>query len=174
MVAARLDDAAAESGGNAADAETVPRRADVAADPPQRLDDGLDAVRLLHAELARAADDGLAARVAGGEGEQRQLVDQRRHLARPTRSRPTSSEARISTSPAGSPPSGAAVVDRDPRAHALEDVEEADPARVEPDAVHGERRSRDDRRRDEQRRRGREVAGDVDSAELEPLRADRP
>ena len=134
MVSARVDDASAQSGGDAADAEAVARRADVSPDPPELLHDPSIRSDSFDAQLVGAAHDGLASRVTGRDGEQRQLVDQRGTSDAFTVA-PTSSEERTSTSPAGSPPIEPAVVDRDPRAHALEDVEQTRSPRVEADAV---------------------------------------
>ena len=64
----------------------------------------------------------------GGEREERQLVDEPRHLAAAVDLVAVSSAECTSRSPMGSPPTRAAVEDRDPRAHALEHVEEARPA----------------------------------------------
>ena len=69
---------------------------------------------------------------------------------------------RTSRSATGSPPTVAAVVDGDPRAHPLEDVEEAGARRVDVDAVDVELGVRQQRRRDDERRRRGEVAGHVD------------
>ena len=65
-----------------------------------------------------------------------------------------------------------AVEDGDAAAHPLEHVEEADPPRVQVDAVHGQLGAGEERRRGDERRRGREVARHLDRAQLEPL--DRP
>ena len=87
------------------------------------VDDGLDAVRLLRAQLLGAADDALAAGSAASEREERQLVDEQRHLPRADVGRRRAGR-RTSRSPTGSPPT-APVEDGDARAHALEHVEEA-------------------------------------------------
>ena len=75
-----VDHAAAQPRRDAPDAEAVVGRADVSADAPELLDDRLDPVRLLRAELLRPAHDGLAARMARRDGDDRELVDERRHL----------------------------------------------------------------------------------------------
>ena len=75
------DRAAAQAAGAAHD-EAVVGRLGVAAERVQRLDDAGDAVGLLHAQLLRAGDDGLALGEAAEQADERQLVDRQRHLVR--------------------------------------------------------------------------------------------
>jgi hypothetical protein len=75
----------------------------VTADPVKQLDDGLDPVGLLGAQLAGSAHDRLPASVTCRHREDRQLVDERGHLRGQDR-RSDEPDARTSTSPAGSPP----------------------------------------------------------------------
>ena len=49
---------------------------------PHGIRHGFDPVRLLYAQLLRARDGALAVGEGGAEREQRQLVDQERHLGR--------------------------------------------------------------------------------------------
>ena len=70
----------------------------------QRTRHRLDPVRLLHAQLLRAADDALAARERGAEREERQLVDQERHLVAAPRPSRRARPRRTSRSATGSPP----------------------------------------------------------------------
>ena len=123
MIAARVERATAEAGGNAADPEAVGRRTNVRPEPAQLLDHRFDPIRLLHAELGRPRDDGLAARMARGEGEQRQLVDERGDLGRRHRRADELRRAHLDV-PRRLPADRASVVDRDPRTHALEHVEQ--------------------------------------------------
>ncbi len=82
----------------------------------------------------------------------------------------TRSACSTSMSATGSPPDAATVVERDPRAHPLEHVQQADPGRVDADAVQPEARARQQRGGDEEGRRRREVAGHLELQRLEPLR----
>ena len=61
------------------------------------------------------------------------------------------------------------VEDGDVRAHPLEHVEQAGAARIQVDAVKRQLGAGEERAGDDERRRRREVAGDLDLAELEPL-----
>ena len=91
----------------------------------------LDAVALLHAQLLRAADDALAARMRGEQRDERELVDEQRHLLRASTSVATSSACCDLHVADGLAASACAVEDGDARAHALEHVEQAGAARVE-------------------------------------------
>ena len=157
-----------EPGRHAADGEAVRRRADVGAEPSQPVDDGLDPVGLLRAQLGRAAEDAVAVRVHREEREERQLVDEQRHLPRSDRRRDELGrpDVEVAGRLAADPPP---VEDGDVGAHPLEHVEQAGAPRVQVDAVHGQLRAGEQRRGDEERRRRGEVAGDLDVAELEPL-----
>ena len=65
---------------HASDPEAIVPRRDAHAEGSQRIRHGLDAVRFLDAQLFRAPDSALAMRARGREREERQLVDQQRHL----------------------------------------------------------------------------------------------
>ena len=82
MIATRVEHASAQACRDTADPEAVGCRADVRTDPPQFLDHALAAVGLLEPQLCRARDDGLAARMAGSEGEQGKLVHEARNFRR--------------------------------------------------------------------------------------------
>src|SRR5919108_423329 len=90
----------------------------------------LDTVRLLYAQLLCAAHFALAARAPGDEGEERQLVDEPRHLLRLHRRRDQLGRPHLEVADP-LPPRAPAVEDGDARAHALEHVEETRPRRVE-------------------------------------------
>ena len=79
VVAVGVHAAALGPRGHALDLPAVVGRAHVPADRAQQLGDGLQAVGLLDAQLARAAHDRAAARHRRRERQQRQLVDQARH-----------------------------------------------------------------------------------------------
>ena len=128
----------------------------------------LEPVRLLHAQLPRAAHDALAAGHPGDEREERQLVDQKRHLFR--RRLPSRSALRARPRcrrPA--PRRRSPVEDGDPRAHALEHGEEAGARRVDPDPVDdAAREPGEERGRRDEGRGGGEVPGNLDVERLEP------
>ena len=105
----------------------------------------------------------------GGEGEQRQLVDERGNLGRGHGRADQLGRAHLDVT-CRLPADRASVVDRDPRAHALEDVEQADPARVEAHPVDGHVGSRNGHRGDEQRRSRGEVSGDLHAARAKACR----
>ena len=79
MIPVGGDRAAAEAAG-AADDQPVLGRLDLASERGQRLAHGRDPVALLAAQLRRVADRRLALGEAGGERDQRQLVDRERYL----------------------------------------------------------------------------------------------
>ena len=79
VVAVGVDRAAAQAAG-ALDAIPSGGRLDLAAERPQRRGHGRDPVGLLAAQLLGVADRRLALGEAGGEGDQRQLVDGERDL----------------------------------------------------------------------------------------------
>ena len=106
--------------------------------------DGFDPVGFLRAELGSAADDGLAASVTGRDREQRELVDEPRHLGGRHRRTDEIGGAQLHV-PRGLCADHPPVVDGDPRAHALEHVQQARPTRIEPDSVHRDGGSRHDR-----------------------------
>ena len=135
-------------------------------------DDGLDPVRLLRAQLARAAEDAVAVRVDGEEREERQLVHEERHLggARSSCRRAARADVEVARRLAAD---AAPVEDRDVRAHPLEHVEQAGAARVQVEAVQRQLRAGEQGRGDEERRRRREVGGDLELAELERSPAGR-
>ena len=84
----------------------------------------------------------------------------------------TRSACSTSMSATGSPPDGRAVVERDPRAHPLEHVQQARAGRVDADAGDAQARAGQQRGRDDERRRRGEVAGNGQAQRVEPL--DRP
>ena len=137
------------------------------ADRPQRVDRGLDPVGLLEAQLAGAVDPALAARAGGEQAEQRQLVDEERHLLGADRRRRQLGRAHLEVADrlGAEPPAGE---DPDAAAHPLEHVEQAGAARVQTDVVDRDPRLRHERGGDDERRRRREVARHVDLAEPEP------
>src|SRR5205809_910459 len=116
VVVARVEHAATQAGGNALDDEPVPGGADVPTQRPEPVDDGLDPVRLLRPQLGGAAHHALAARVHRGEGEERQLVDEARHLRGLDRGadEPRGPDVEVAGRLAADP---APVEDREARAH---------------------------------------------------------
>ena len=88
---------------DAADGEALRRRADVRSQLAEAVDHGLDPVGLLRAQLGGAAERAVSVCVHGEQGEERQLVDEHGTSAA-LMVAPTSSDGRMSRSPAGSPP----------------------------------------------------------------------
>ena len=133
MVAARVHRPTPRAGGHAPHPEAVLARLDPDAEGAQRIGHGLDPVRFLLAELGGAADDALAARHRRREREERQLVD---HPRAPRRADLGRDELGVLDLDVGDrlAARGGAVVERDPRAHALEDVQQAGAGRVDADA----------------------------------------
>ena len=80
MVAARVDPAAARPRRDAAHLEAVRARLDADAERAEAVGDGLDPVGLLCAQLRGAADDGRRRARARRQRDERQLVDEPRHL----------------------------------------------------------------------------------------------
>src|SRR3990172_4307349 len=168
MVSPGLDRAPSlRTGGDASNPEPVVGGRDPPAHGPERARHALDAIRFLHAQLLRAPDDALAASMARAQGEQRQLVDQERHLLGGDLGRDQLGRGDLEIGDglaARLPP----VVDGDPRAHALEHVEEARPGPVDADPVQAHLRPRAGGRRGQERRGRGEVARDVEGERLEP------
>ncbi len=134
VIASRVHPAATRPRRHAGDGEAVLLALGARADRAQRVDDGLDPVGLLQAQLGRAVHPARAARAGGEQPEERQLVDQQRHLSRCGSS---SRSARRCGSRARRPAparSGCAE-DADARAHPLEHVEQPGAARVQADAM---------------------------------------
>ena len=123
MVAVGVDAAAARPCGRAADDEPVRARLDPYADRAEALGHRVDAVGLLRAQLRGATDDRLAVRERAEQRDQRQLVDEARHLlgldGRGRERRGTNLQVRH-----GLARDVAAVEDRDARAHPLQYVEQ--------------------------------------------------
>ena len=114
------------------------------------------------------------ARMHGEQGEERQLVDQQRHLGRADRRR---RRARTAGSRGRRPArrrSRRRLKTVMLRAHPLEHVEQAGAARVQADAVDRQLRAGEQRRGDDERRRRGEVARDLDLAELAAAPPARP
>ena len=116
---------------------------------------------------ARAGHPGLAAGVGAEERDERQLVDEIRHLVGSDLGR--DELARLHLHRRDRLAAGAAPVeDRDASAHPLEHVEQPRAAWVDAEIVDREVAARDERSRNQQRRRGREVPRNDDL--LEPQR----
>src|SRR5206468_1503029 len=81
VVATSIDLAALRPCRDPGDREALVVALDAAADRAEGIDNGVDAVGLLVAQLPRAVHPALAARLRGEEREERQLVDEERHLA---------------------------------------------------------------------------------------------
>ena len=123
----------------------------------------LDPVRLLHAQLLGAAHDALPVRHPGGEREERQLVDERRHLvgARP-RSRRARPDSHLEVGDRLAADDAAVEDARSARPSAR--ARRGSPVRVGFTPTPWSRSSEpgEQRRRDEERRRRGEVARDVE------------
>ena len=176
MVAVRRHPPPDRPRGDASDVEAVVARADADTERTQAVRHALDAVRLLDAELGRAGQVAVAAGAAGGEREERQLVDESRHLLGGHVRR--SQLGRVHLEVADELTAGlAAVEDGDAGAHPLEHVEQARAPRIQTDVVDRQVGAREQGGRDDERRRGREVARDLHLAEREArcgLDRDRP
>src|SRR5918996_3661001 len=170
MVAGGIDHTPTlRAGGNPTHPEAIMRRLDPDSKWPECLFHALDTVRLLHAQLLGAADDTLPPRAPGHEREERQLVDQPRHLGRPDLGPHELGRRHLEVSDC-LPARAAPVKVGDPRAHALEDGEEARPGRVDADAVHAHVRAREERGGDEYGRGRRDVARDLEPERPQALR----
>ena len=133
MVAARVDPPAAEPDRDAGDRPAVLARLDARVERAQAVVHRLDPVGLLHAQLARAADDRLPARVRGEQRDERQLVDERRHFLRRDLRRDELARLHLHRRDRLAA-DAVAVEDRDAGAHPLEHVEQAGAARVDAEA----------------------------------------
>ena len=145
-------------------------RLDPAAERVQGVGHRRDPVGLLAAQLGGVADRRRPLGEAGGEGDQRQLVDRQRHLgaadlgaAQLGGEHPEVADrlAALARPPA---------IDLDLGPHPLEDRQQAGPGRVEPDAARATTSlpATSSAGDDEEGGRG-EVGGDDDLARLEPL-----
>jgi len=157
--------------GDASDAEAVVARLDPDADVSERRRHGFDAIRLLDPELARAAHLARPACAGGQEREERQLVDEARHLGR---SNPRRRQRRGAHLEIGDRLAAllATVEHGDARAHPVEDVEQARAGRVHVHALDDQLRVGEQCRRDDEGRGRGEVAWYVDAERRQAL--DRP
>ena len=134
MVAVGVDRAAAKSAVSL-DPHPVLGRLDLAAERGQRLGDGGDPVDLLAAQLGGVADRRRSLGEAGGERDQRQLVDRQGDFGAADLGAAQLARGGRGSWPIGSPPALALRLDLDLGAHPLEDREQAGAGRVEADAA---------------------------------------
>src|SRR3954462_4966844 len=130
MITVRPHSPTLRAGGYTPDPEAIVTCSRAHANGPKRSCHSLYAVRFLDAQLSCTPDGALAAGARGGEREQRQLVDQARHLLGAHGGRDERRRLHQDVADglaAGAPPP---VRGRDPRTHPLEDVEEPGSRRV--------------------------------------------
>jgi hypothetical protein len=127
------------------------------------------AIRSLAPQLGRGAERRRALGEAGGEGDQRQLVDRQRHLGAADLG---AAQRRGADGEAGGRLAAALAprLDLDRRAHPLEHGQQAGPGRVDADLLEHDLAALDEQGGDGEEGGGGDVGGHGDLAGLDPLR----